>query len=222
MREFARKAVHLFHRDQFAEELDEEIRLHLELRAERLREQGMNAEQARSTARRQFGNRAAVGITSSEAWDWSALERLAQDVRHAARSLRKSPGFTAVAVLTLAVGLGMNTGVFTIVNAVMLRSLPYPEPERLVSLWEEATKRAEVGTLNSSGSGVGGTAGSRERTTVSIANLVDYRRGADAFEALAGVETSQMNLTGNGAPERLYGERVTWEYFSILGVRPQI
>ena len=181
----------------------------------------MNAEEARLAARRQFGNRAAVEIASSEAWGWTAWERLVQDVRHALRALRKTPGFTAVVVATLAVGLGMNTAVFSIVNAVMLRSLPYRQPDRLVSLWEEAIKRQEVGTLNASGQDLGG-AGGRERTTVSPANLVDYRKGTNAFEELAGVENARMNLTGNGSPERLAGERVTAEYFSALGVTPEI
>ena len=111
----------------------------------------MDAEAARLSARREFGNRAAAEIASSEAWGWTAWERLAQDVRYAFRALLKTPGFTAVVVATLAVGLGMNIAVFSIVNAVMLRSLPYREPDRLVSLWEEATKRQEVRTLNSSG-----------------------------------------------------------------------
>ncbi len=177
--------------------------------------------QARLSARREFGNRAATEIASSEAWGWTAWERLAQDVRYAFRALLKTPGFTTVVVATLAVGLGMNIAVFSIVNAVMLRSLPYREPDRLVSLWEEATKRQEVRTLNSSGSDLGG-AGGRERTTVAPANLVDYRKGASAFEGLAGVENARMNLTGDGSPERLAGERVTAEYFSALGVAPEI
>jgi putative ABC transport system permease protein len=142
-------------------------------------------------------------------------------VRHALRALRKTPGFTAVVVTTLAVGLGMNTAVFSIVNAVMLRSLPYRPPDRLVSLWEEATKRQEMAKLNSSGRDLGG-AGSRQRATVAPANLVDYRKGTSAFEELAGVEITQMNLTGNGSPERLPGERVTAGYFSALGVTPEI
>jgi hypothetical protein len=125
----------------------------------------MNAEEARLAARRKFGNRAAVEIASSEAWGWTVWERLLQDVRQALRALRKTPGFTAVVVATLAIGLGMNTAVFSIVNAVMLRSLPYRQPDRLVSLWEEATKREEVSKFNSSGQDLGG-AGSRQRTTV--------------------------------------------------------
>ncbi len=221
MQGLARRIKFLFHREQFASELDEEMRLHLELRAQRLRERGMSAEEARMAARREFGNRAAAEIASSEAWGWTAWERLAQDVRYALRALLKTPGFTAVVVATLAVGLGMNTAVFSIVNAVMLRSLPYRQPDRLVSLWEEATKRREVGTLNASGSDLGG-AGSRERTTVSPANLVDYRKGTSAFEGLAGVENARMNLTGDGSPERLAGERVTAGYFSVLGVTPEI
>ncbi len=221
MLDLARRIKYLWHRDEFANQLDEEMRLHLDLRARRLREQGMNADAARRAARRQFGNCAAVEIASSEAWGWTAWERLAQDVRQALRALRKTPAFTAVVVGTLAVGLGMNTAVFSIVNAVMLRSLPYRQPDRLVSLWEERTKPQEMGTFNSSGQSLG-SAGSRQRTSVSVANLVDYRKGADAFEALAGVAAAQRNLTGNGSPERLSGESVTAEYFSILGVVPEI
>ena len=221
MLDLARRMKYLWHRDEFANQLDEEMRLHLELRARRLNEQGMNADAARLAARRRFGNRAAMGIASSEAWGWTAWERLVQDVRQALRALRKTPAFTAVVVATLAVGLGMNTAVFSIVNAVMLRSLPYRQPDRLVSLWEEVTKRQNVGSINSSGQSLGG-AGNRQRTTVSVANLVDYRKGTDAFEALAGVAAAQMNLTGNGSPERLSGESVTAEYFSVLGVTPEI
>ena len=221
MRDLARRIRHFIHRDQFADELAEEMRLHMELRAGRLRERGMEAEAARVAARRQFGNRAAVEIASSEAWGWTAWERLAQDGRYAARSLRKAPGFTAVVVATLAVGLGMNTAVFSIVNAVMLRSLPYRQPDRLVSLWEEVTKPGEIANDVSSGRNLGG-AGSGERTTVAAANLADYGTQTGAFEQLAGVETTQMNLTGNGSPERLTGERVSAGYFSTLGVGPEI
>src|SRR5579862_254353 len=128
------------------------------------------------------------------------MRELAQDFRFAARSLRKTPGFAAVALLTLGVGLGMNTAVYSIVHSVMLRGLPYREPDRLLSLWEENWKRNEVKVLNSSGSGLGGGAGGNRRTTVSVANLMDYQR-ADGFEGLAGVETIFMNLTGMGAPQ---------------------
>jgi putative ABC transport system permease protein len=221
MRDLSRRIKYLWHREESASELDEELRLHLELRADRLREQGMDAEAARLAARRQFGNRAAVEIASSEAWGWAAWDRLGQDVQYALRALRKTPGFTAVVVGTLAVGLGMNTAVFSIVNAVMLRSLPYRQPDRLVSLWEEVTKPEEIANHNSSGRNLGG-AGSRQRTTVAAANLADYRTGTGSFEELAGVAYAQMNLTGNGSPERLTGERVTAGYFSALGVTPQI
>src|ERR1035438_5158890 len=146
MRDLSRRIKYLWHRDEFSGELEEELRLHLELRANRLREQGMEADAAGFAARRQFGNRAAVEIASSEAWGWAAWDRLGQDVQYALRALRKTPGFTAVVVATLAVGLGMNTAVFSIVNAVMLRSLSYRQPDRLVSLWEEANKREEMGT----------------------------------------------------------------------------
>jgi putative ABC transport system permease protein len=135
------------------------------------------------------------------------------------RALRKTPGFVAIAVITLAIGIGMNTAVFSIVNAVMLRSLPYPEPDRLISLWE-LNPPATPSRMNSSGTPLG-SAGARNRTTVSPANLMDYRKGTTAFEGLAGVDAAAMNLTGLGAPERITGETVTANYFPVLGVAPE-
>jgi putative ABC transport system permease protein len=203
------------------EDLDEEMRLHVELRERQLRERGMGEDEAHFAARRQFGNRAAVEIAASEVWGWSPWERLVQDVRYAARSLRKTPGFVTIAVTTLAVGLGMNTAVFSIVNAVMLRALPYPEPERLISMWEERTPQETVRSMSSSGAGLG-AAVKRNRSTVAPANLVDYRAGTTAFEGLAGADTTMMNLTGIGSPVRVYGERVTANYFALLGAETQL
>jgi putative ABC transport system permease protein len=214
-----RRLRYLFHRAEHSAGLEEEMRLHLELRERQLLDRGLSAHDARFAARREFGNRAAIEIASSDAWGWSWWESLAQDLRHAFRILGKSPGFAAIAVATLAVGIGMNTAVFSIVNAVMLRALPYPDPGRLISLWEEQLKQGPS-KMNSSGSNLGGMGG-KARETVSPANLMDYRR-ATAFEGLAGCDTTAMNLTGNGAPERLYGESVTANYFALLGVMPAL
>ena len=219
--DLVRRLRYLLHQPEHAADLDEEMRLHLDLRARQLRERGMEADAAHFAAQRQFGNRASIEIAGADVWGWGRLERLTQDVRYAGRSLRKTPGFVAVAVATFAVGLGMNTAVFSIVNAVMLRSLPYPEPDRLVSLWEETAPNQQVRIMHSSGSNLGG-AGGHGRSTVAPANLADYRNGANAFEALAGVDTTNMNLTGAGTPERLVGESVTANYFQVLGATPQI
>jgi putative ABC transport system permease protein len=209
---------YLFHRSERRADLQEEMRLHIELRTRQFRDRGFSPQDAHFAARREFGNNAAIEIASSEEWGWGWWESLTQDIRYALRVLAKTPGFAAIAVATLAVGIGMNTAVFSIVNAVMLRGLPYPEPERLISLWEEQAQRGPT-KMNASGSNLGGTSG-KKRTTVSAANLMDYRRGATAFEGLAGLDTTAMNLTGNGSPERIYGESVTANYFSLLGVAP--
>src|ERR1022692_1222195 len=151
---FRRRLLHLFHRDEFAGDLNEEMRLHIELRARKLHQRGLSEEEAIHMAQRQFGNRTLVQDASSELWGWTAWERLFQDFRPGARTLRKTPGFTAIAVLTLALGLGINTAVFSVVNAVMIRSLPYPEPGRLISLWEESGRQS-LRQFSSSGSKVG-------------------------------------------------------------------
>ena len=132
-----RRVTHLFQREEFTADLQEEMRLHVELRARRLEERGIDPAEAASAARRSFGNPTVVQDASSEQWGFASWERLIQDLREGFRALIKTPGFTAVAILTLALGLGINNAVFSVVNAVILRSLPYPEPDRLISLWEE-------------------------------------------------------------------------------------
>jgi len=208
---------YLFHRNREAAELREEMRLHLDLRARQLEERGIPAEEARYMAQRNFGNVAATEDRSRAEWGFASWERLAQDIRLAARSLRKTPGFTAIAVLTLALGLGMNTAVYTVVDAVMLRALPYPEPARLISLWEEVAQRKPA-EMNSHGAPVG-RAGPPGRTTVSMANLPDYAH-IGAFAALAAYDLTPKNLTGDGPPLRISGESVTWPFFSVLGIQP--
>lgn len=206
---------YFLHRNREASDLREELRLHVELRARQLEERGIPAEEARYMAQRQFGNASMVEDRSREAWGFGTWERLAQDVRLAGRCLRKTPGFTAIAVLTLALGLGMNTAVFTVVDAVMLRRLPYPEPQRLVSLWEQVAREKPT-NMSSHGSPLLTKTG---RTTVSRANLTDYRK-AQSFTGLAAYDLTPKNLTGDGTPERLAGETVTWPFFSVLGVQP--
>src|SRR5829696_1656494 len=125
-----------------------------------------------------------------------------QDVRFGARMLWKRPGFTAVAVLTLALGIGANTAMFSVVNAVLLRPLPYPEPERLVAIWE-----ANAGLRS-------------ERNDVTPANNLDWRAGSTVFEETGVVMETSFNLTGLGEPEELPAQRLSATMFPVLGVRP--
>ncbi len=191
-----------FRREDEIAALREEMALHRELRARKLHQAGLTADDAQFAARKQFGNAAVYQDQISDLWGWTMWERFLQDLRQGARTLAKAPGFTAVAVLTLALGLGINTAIFSAVNAVMLKPLPYPKPERLISLWEENTK-----SLASA------------RTTVAVANIGDYMK-TGVFEDLASYDSAPVNLTGIGAPERIAGEAVTWSFFSVLGVTP--
>ena len=116
--------------------LDDEIRDHIERETHENIERGMTPEEARAAAVRKFGNVARVMEETRAVWKWAWLEQFWQDARYGWRGLRRNPGFAAVVVLTLALAIGLNTAVFSLVNAILIRPLPYPDPDRLVAYAE--------------------------------------------------------------------------------------
>src|SRR5213593_4963593 len=135
-------------------------------------------------------------------WLFPSLESVRQDVRFALRTLRRSPAFTTVAVLALAIGIGGNTAIFSLVDAIRARALPYDDPERLVELWGNVL-RAKV-----------------ERRGASYPDYLDWRAQARSFEDMAAFEGEMFNLSGLDEPERISAEVVSAPYFSLLGVAP--
>ncbi|MFI5177682.1 MAG: ADOP family duplicated permease [Vicinamibacterales bacterium] len=201
-------------------ELDEEIAHHLDLLTDDYVRRGLSRDAARAAARRHFGGVDQAKESVRDRRGLPFVESLVRDVRHAGRLLAKSRAFTVTAVLTLALGIGVNTAIFSFVNAILLQPLPYADPDRLVSLWE-----GRVGGTpdeeTSRGASIAHDA-TPARIAVAPANLADYRRGSTAFAGLAGVTTVGRNLTGAGMPERLLGEDVTANYFNVLGAAPAI
>jgi predicted permease len=189
----------------------EELRLHLELRAEELMSEGMTPEAARTEALRRFGDLSAVR-RSVERIDRDAErsrrrgERLAAfggDLRHGLRGLRRSPGFTAAALLTIGLGIGLNTAIFSVYDGVVLRPLPFAEPERLVRVWSSQLARG------------------LRFFSVSMPDFRDWKAQSTSFQAMAAYERQQdVALTGEGEPEQLQGARASAELFALLGVRP--
>jgi predicted permease len=196
-----RRLFFYWRREEFDRELEEEMKFHLEMKAQENLYSGMSPEEALYAARRQFGNQTILKETSRDMWSFNSLETLWQDLRYGARMLLKQPGFTLIAVLTLGLGIGANTAIFSIVNAVLLRPFPYKAPERLMIVQERF-------------SGGGGV-------TVSYPNFVDWRTQNTVFEAISAVRGNEnFNFTGAGEPERLQGRLVSAEFFSILGINP--
>ena len=190
----------LFHKEKVDHELAEEIRAHLDLLTETKIEQGLAPEAARRAALVELGGVEQVTESVREVRQGRLLEDLWQDARYALRSLRKHPGFTAIAVFTLALGIGANTAIFSVINAVLLRPLPYADADRLVVLTETLADRP-IG--------------------VSYPNFVDWRNQSTMFENVAAVRHREsFNLTGSGDSERLQGRLVSANFLSTLGVKP--
>jgi hypothetical protein len=127
---------HVFSRRRLYDDLSEEIHEHLEEKIEELAASGMPRKEAAATARREFGNVTLIEEDGRNVWQWPSIESSLLDVRYGLRMLRKNPAVTAVAILTLTLGIGANTAMFTVVNGVLLKPLPYPDPDRLLMLWE--------------------------------------------------------------------------------------
>jgi predicted permease len=196
-----RKLYLLARRSSLERELEEEMRFHLEMKTAELHAAGMSAKEARYAAARSFGNATLARERSREFWGWTWLDGLVRDLRYAVRALRANRGFTAVALLTLALGIGANTAVFTLLNGVILRSLPVRNPQELVSI----NIRQKDGF---------------PRMIFSYPLYKDLREGNRVFAGMLGHNSVSVSLAGVGVAELVTAETVTENYFDVLGVRP--
>lgn len=193
-----------FHKSRREEDLEEEIRTHLEMATRDRMERGEPAEQAKKSALREFGNVGLIKEVTRDIWGWRPLEQLAQDLRYGARMLVKKPGFTLIAVITLALGIGATTAIFGVVNAVLLRPLPYPDADRLLYVGQQFR---------------GGLAAAGEP------KFLFWREQSQSFEALAaysGFGGADGNLAGGNEAEFVRGLRVSEDFFRVLGVYPAL
>jgi putative ABC transport system permease protein len=192
----------LFRKKQMEQEMDEELRGYLDATVKDKVRSGLSQEEALRAARVEMGSIDAVKEEIRSAGWESTLETIWQDLRFGLRVLRRNRGFTAVAVLTLALGIGGTAVVFSLLDAVLLRPLPYPQAERLFRLFPLEGKRR------------------RGVEQASYADFRDWQRQTHTFESLAAYDGESLNLTGTGEPERLEGSAITPGFFATLGVSP--
>ncbi|MGC1108185.1 MAG: ABC transporter permease [Candidatus Acidiferrales bacterium] len=190
----------LFSRRRLYSDLSAEIAEHLDEKIDALVASGMSREEATRTARREFGNATLLAERGREVWQWPSLESFFADIRFAFRMLLKSPGFTTIAILTLAIGIGANTALFSVVNGVLLNPLPYPDPDRLVTV---AASKPNFPT-----------------GSISYPNFLDWHRMNQCFSYFAVSRSSGYLLTGVGAAEEMNAALVTSDFFPMLGIKP--
>jgi len=188
-------------RESVIDDIDEELRLHVEMETEQNLARGMSPAEARRAARLSFGNFDSIRDTAYTVRGGGLMETFLQDVRYGVRVLAKNKGFTAVAVLTLALGIGANTAIFSVVNDLLLRPLPYTDAERVVMLWEV-------------------TPSGRHMNTTSRANFREWRAQGGSFESVAAFSDQRLNLTGAGEPEEVSVQLATPDLFKVLGAQP--
>jgi predicted permease len=194
----------LLNREQFDRDLDDELQFHLAKREEKLTTAGVGVEDAHFASRRQFGNSTSLREATRQMWVFTWLEDFWHDLRFGARMLRKNPGFTALGVLTLALGIGATTTIFSVIDGLILRKPPVPDPNYLVIV--SSTKLAGASDGN--------------RVPVSAPDYLDWREQADDFTAMAAGHFSNFTISGGSTPQFVSGARVSADFFQILGVQP--
>ena len=193
----------LVRRRQIYRDLADEIQQHLDEKTEVLVAEGMSREEAARVARREFGNMTRIEERGREAWIWPQAENLWADVKYAIRQLAKNSGFAVAAILTLALGIGATTAMFSLVNAVLLRPLPFPEQDKL--MWLAQQDHSLPGTVPES---------------LSYPDYFDWRAQNHTFAGMASYAGGGVTLESNGESQRVEGQTVSSNFFQVLGVAP--
>src|SRR5262249_22602692 len=194
----------LFRRESVFRDIEEELRIHVEMETERNIERGMPPDEAQAAARKSFGQLSRKTELSYDVRGGGWLGTTRPGLGYGAGMWRKSPGFTATALFTLALGIGANITIFSVVNAVLLRPLPYADADRLVFLWSEAPKQ------------------NIKETASAYATISEWRHQNTSFEDLAVFDPTSVTLTGAADPERLMSIRASANLFPLLGVAPAL
>jgi len=183
-------------------ELREELAFHLAQEREERQAEGLSEEDARAAAHRDFGSVALVAEDTAATWGWPRLEQVAHDVRYGVRALSRTPGFAVVAVLTLALGIGANTAIFSVVHSVLLKPLPYARADEIHSVQVVIPdRRDQFASL-----------------PVTVQAYLQWRKSTTVFSAIAALRPWECNVTSGDEPEHLGGARVSANFFSFLGV----
>jgi len=199
----------LFKRKQLDKDLDEEMAFHLAMREEKKRAEGLAAEEARHAARREFGNLTSMKEACREMWSFASLETFWRDLRYGARALAQDPGFTVVAVLAIALGIGVNTGIFSVLNGVALRLLPIPKAEQIVSVDQIFHGKLRRNLHGESG-------------LFSYSEYKDYRENNHVFSGLLAYAPFLEATLGGESPKHLMGAETSCNFFDVLRERPEI
>ena len=191
-------------------QLNEELRFHMEQQIAENRAAGMSGDEARHAALREFGNPDLVREKTGATWDWNGLDQFLRDLRIGARTLSRTPGFAVVAILITALGIGASVTLFTVVRGVLLRPLPFPDSDRLLTLYERSTPTAGGGDF--------------PHNQVAGSVYATWNRQNTSFSSLALVREDSADLSASGGqlPETLNGAHVSWNLFPTLGVNPAL
>src|SRR5258708_7161369 len=189
-------------------DLERELQSDLDLEEEEQRENGLPPEEAHYAARRAFGNPALIRDQTHAVWSWNWLESFARDLRFSLRTLRRTPGFTFISILVMGLGIGANIALFTVVRGVLLKPLPFQDPNRLAMLYEWGLHENDATGYN----------------TVSGGMYAEWKKQNQSFSSLALARESRVGLSGSGGqlPEKLASAEFSWDLLRTLGVQPAL